>query len=111
MAAPLTVFLMVFGLDLTRKFLSDFLPRMINKRGTDERELVDNIKHKKYELSQISPQNEFSKYAKLRRVIDKLQEKAKAKGIEHQKKRIKLKGALWVIGMVLTVPLVCQLGC
>ena len=106
MVPAVVVFSIVLGLQFVRQFLTNFIPWILTRPSHNEKQLVTSVQQQKNELSRINAQHEFAKYAKLKRVISKQEDEIQSKGLQRQKQGLKIKGLLWIIGMVFTV--LCQ---
>ncbi|XP_028413840.1 tail-anchored protein insertion receptor WRB-like [Dendronephthya gigantea] len=103
MVTAVAVFLVVLGLQYFRKFLTDYVTLFLNRPSPDEKQLAITLRELQNELSHINAQHEFAKYAKLKRLISKHEDKFRSQGLQRQKHGLKIKGVLWTVGIAFTV--------
>ncbi|EDO32250.1 predicted protein [Nematostella vectensis] len=98
---PMTVFCFVYVLLMRTVFksllaASSWIPKLLNKPTSGEQTSIDELKSMKAEQAIISPQDEFARFVRLKRKIDKVSEdlieKAKSRNEKIGKQQRSLKG-------------------
>ncbi|CAB4026260.1 Tail-anchored insertion receptor WRB [Paramuricea clavata] len=103
MVTAVAVFMLVFGLQFVRRFLTAYIPAFLTRPSYDEKQLVTSLREQQNELLHINAQHEFARHAKLKRLMNKNEDEIRRKGLQRQTQGLKIKGVLWVVGMALTV--------